>query len=291
MKRLLAATFAFLIVAGGFAATPAPEPKEHDENSIVNRVQWTKGPGKVSIGSYANIQIPEGFQFTAGDGTRKLLEAMGNPTSGSELGFLAPTNVGWFVVFRFSDVGYVKDDDKDKLNADKLLKSIKQGTEESNKMREKMGASPMKIVGWEYPPKYNESTHNLEWAIRGESDGEPVINYNTRLLGRKGVMEAKLVIEPEKLTETLPVFQGLLKDYTYKTGESYSEFRQGDKMAKYGLAALVTGGAAAVALKTGLFGWIILMFKKGAKLVIVAVAAIAAAIKKLFSRKSDSNVQ
>jgi uncharacterized membrane-anchored protein len=280
------------MVLSSFGAA-APEPKkERDENSILNQVNWVKGPAKVSLGSYASVEVPEGFQFTAADGTKKLLEAMGNPTSGSELGFLATTNVDWFVVFRFSDVGYVKDDDKDKLKPDKLLKSIKEGTEAGNKRREAMGAAPMKIIGWEYPPKYNEQTHNLEWAVRGESEGQAVINYNTRLLGRKGVMEAKLVIDPDKLAETLPVFQGLLKEYSYKTGESYSEFRQGDKMAKYGLAALVTGGAAAVALKTGLLGWIILMFKKGAKLIVVAVAAIGAFIKKLFTRKSQQgNVQ
>jgi uncharacterized membrane-anchored protein len=58
------------------------------------------------------------------------------------------------------------------------------------------------------------------------------------------------------------------------------------------LAALVTGGAAAVALKTGLLGWLILTFKKGAKLIVVAVVAIGAFIKKLFTRKGESgNVQ
>ena len=187
----------------------------------------------------------------------------------------------WFVVFEFSDVGYVKDDDKDKLDPEKLLGVIKRGTEEGNKRRVKMGAAPMKIVGWEVPPKYNEATHNLEWAIRGESDGHAIVNYNTRLLGREGVMEAALVIDPEKLQETLPTFQSLLTGYTYKTGHTYAEYRQGDKLAKYGLAALVTGGAAAVAMKTGLLSSLILFFKKGAKLIIVAVVAVIAAIKRL----------
>ena len=87
-------------------------------------------------------------------------------------------------MFEFEDVGYVKDDEKDSLDANALLESIKQGTEAGNKERRKRGWATMTILGWETPPRYNETTHNLEWAIRGQSEGEPVINHNTRLLGR-----------------------------------------------------------------------------------------------------------
>jgi len=257
--------------------------EESKESSLLDRIRWTKGPAKADLKSLAEVQVPEGFIFTGPKGTRELLEAGGNPTSGSELGLLAPTSHVWFVVFEFSDVGYIKDDDKDKLNADKLLGSIKAGTEEANKYREKMGVSPMHITGWEIPPRYNEQTHNLEWAIRGESDGTPVVNYNTRLLGRKGVMEVNLVIDPEKLHAALPAYQALLNDFSYKTGERYAEYRQGDKLAKYGLAALIAGGAAAVAVKTGLFASLILLLKKAWKLVVIAVAAIVAWFKRLIN--------
>lgn len=277
-RLLLLALFSLLPI---FAApAPAPDAAE-EEKTIFDLATFEDGPVKADLGKYATIQVLEGFKFTDGDGARKVLEAMGNPTGDDELGFLAPTNSEWFVLFRFSDVGYVKDDDKDKLNPDKLLTAIKKGTEQSNKVREKMGVAPMKIIGWEVQPKYNEQTHNLEWAIRGESEGDAVVNYNTRILGRSGVMEALLVIDPTKLQETLPTFQTVLKGYGYKAGETYAEYRQGDKMAKYGLAALVTGGAAAVAVKTGLLGSIILFFKKGAKAIIIGLVAIGALIKKL----------
>ncbi|PYK98201.1 MAG: DUF2167 domain-containing protein [Verrucomicrobia bacterium] len=261
----------------------ADEPASDTSESLLKRLNWIKGPARADLKSLAEIQVPEGFVFTGAKETRQLLEAMGNPTSGSELGFLAPTSLAWFVVFEFSDVGYVKDDDKDKLNAEKLLKSIKAGTEQANQFREKMGAAPLHITGWEIPPHYNEQTHNLEWAIRAESEGHPVINYNTRLLGRKGVMEVNLVIDPEKLNTAMPAYQTVLKDYSYKAGERYAEYHQGDKLAKYGLAALITGGAAAVAVKTGLFASLIVLFKKGWKLVVLAVAAVVAWFKRLIT--------
>jgi uncharacterized membrane-anchored protein len=87
----------------------------------------------------------------------------------------------------------------------------------------------------------------------------------------------------------LPQYQALLTDYSYKQGERYAEYRSGDKLAKYGLAALITGGAAAVAVKTGLFASLVLLFKKGAKVIVIAVVAVIAWLKKLFGggRKSQ----
>jgi hypothetical protein len=92
----------------------------------------------------------------------------------------------------------------------------------------------MTIIGWEQQPRYNESTHNLEWAIRGESEGSPIINYNTRLLGRGGVVEVTLVTDPSTLSETLPKFKTMLAGFDFNQGQRYAEFRQGDKIAEYG---------------------------------------------------------
>ncbi len=170
-----------------------------------------------------------------------------------------------------------------------MLAAIKKGNEYGNEQRKKMGAPPLTITGWEQPPKYNEETHNLEWAIRGESEGTPIVNYNTRLLGRKGVMEVSLVVEPDKLTATLPTYQGLLKEYAFLAGQTYAEYKSGDKIAKYGLAALVTGGAVAVAAKTGLLATLVLFFKKGWKLLVIGVVAVGAFFKRLiFGRSSKT---
>lgn len=294
MPRLkLLALLAFSLCAAISRIHAAGDPSDDSSGSLLKRLTWIKGPAKAELKSIAEVQVPEGFVFTGAKGTRQLLEAMGNPTSGSELGFLAPTSLVWFVVFEFADVGYVKDDDKDKLNADKILKSITAGTEQANRQREKMGAAPLHITGWEIPPRYNEQTHNLEWAIRGESEGKQVINYNTRLLGRKGVMEVNLVIDPEKIGAAMPAYQAVLKDYSYKSGERYAEYRSGDKLAKYGLAALITGGAAAVAIKTGLFTTLLLFFKKAWKLVVLGVAAVIAWFKRLITggRKTQGTPQ
>jgi uncharacterized membrane-anchored protein len=271
-----------------FACVMAFSTQAASKDDFLSKFKWVHGPAKGDLKSIGEIKVPPGFMLTDEKGTQALLEAMGNPIGGNELGFLAPTSMVWFVVFEFSDVGYVKDDDKDKLDAEALLKAIKAGNERANEERKKMGVSPLNITGWEQPPKYNPETHNLEWAIRAESEGKPVLNYNTRLLGRKGVMEVALVVEPEQLKETMPAYQAILKDYAFKTGEKYAEYKSGDKLAQFGLAALVTGGAAAVAAKLGFFAWLALFFKKAWKLVIIGVVAIGAFFKRIITGRSAS---
>jgi uncharacterized membrane-anchored protein len=269
---LLAAAAFCCLAPAGFGA--AEKPKE-------SPINWMHGPGNADLKNTAEITLPAGYRFANAADTQRLLKAAGEPVSGQELGMLVPEEGKWSVFFEFSPDGYVKDDEKDKLDADKMLKVIIRGNEVGNEQRKKMGAPPLNIIGWEKKPSYDPETHRLEWAIRGESEGRPILNYNTRLLGRKGVMEVVLVCAPDKLAANLPTFKELLAGCSYKSGEKYAEFRAGDKVAKYGLAALVTGGAVAVAAKTGLLASIALLFKKAWKLVVVAVVAVVAFFKRL----------
>jgi len=272
-----------LLLLGACCLALAGSPLLAQDSNGKPKLNLLKGPAKAHLGNVAQIDVPLNYVFINGKDYQKLLKAEGEPVSGRELGCLTPTNEDWSVVFKFSDIGYVKDDDKE-LNADKLLDSIKRGTAAANKERERQGTPPIEVVGWEVPPKYDPTTHNLEWAIRGMVEGQPLLNYNTRLLGRKGVMEVVLITSPDELPKTLPTFRGLLTAYSFQTGETYAEFRPGDKIAKYGLGALVVGGAAVGAAKLGLFTWLAVLLKKGFKLVIIAVVAVIAFIKRLFAR-------
>ncbi|MCC7381148.1 MAG: DUF2167 domain-containing protein [Deltaproteobacteria bacterium] len=245
-------------------------------------IDWQVGPGSGSLGKIGEVKVPEGFRFAGGDDTRTLMRVMGNPVDGSELGFLAPDDLGWFIVFEFDDIGYVKDDDKEDLDAVKILSSIKEGNNYANEERRKNNWPEVQIIGWQQPPHYDPVTKNLEWAVRGSSEGQEITNYNTRILGRKGVMKANLVVDPAQLDAALPLFKNVLTGYGFKQGETYAEFHEGDKLAEYGLVGLVAGGAAAVAAKTG----ILAKLGKGIwKLLIVVGVAFAGLFKKIFGSK------
>ena len=258
-------------------ATPTPSPVDTFSWENFEGVNWQKGPSVGELGTTAQVKVPEGYLFVGAKDTRTIMEANHNPITGREMGFVAPAGEDWFAVFEFDDVGYVKDDEKDSLDANALLQSIKDGTAQGNQERIKRGWPTMTILGWETPPRYNDITHNLEWAIKAESQGAPVVNHNTRVLGRGGVMEVTLVSDPTTLATTLPKFKTMLEGFQFKQGQKYAEFRAGDKTAAYGLTGLIVGGGAAVALKTGMFKWLW-------KLIAAGAAGVAALGKKLFSR-------
>jgi uncharacterized membrane-anchored protein len=215
----------------------------------------------------------------------KLLEMFGNLASGRELGMLTTEGFGPWIIFEFADTGYVKDDEKDELDADSLLKTLREGQAYGNERRREMGLEELELVGWAVPPKYNIETNNLEWGtiVRSASGGDSV-NYNTRLLGRRGVMEVALVCSPDELQALLPQYQSILAGYDYIDGERYAEFRQGDRMAQYGLTALVAGGAAVAASKMGLFAKFGAFFAKLGKGAILLVVAAGVGLKKLLGK-------
>jgi len=205
------------------------------------------------------------------------MEATENPVDGSELGAILKSgdDSSWFVVFSFKNIGYVKDDEKDKLDADAILASIREGTQASNEERQKRGWSTLEVTGWQKPPFYDNSTNNLTWATKARSAGDEGVNYSVRLLGRHGVMNADLVVSPAELPDAVPAFNNLLENFSFRAGNRYAEFRSGDKVAAYGLTALIAGGVGAAAVKSGLLS-------KLWKFLVLGVIAIGGAIKRMF---------
>ena len=245
-----------------------------------SQVTWVEGPALVDVGSnLAQIDLGSDYLFANGDDTRAIMSYIGNPPSEYEIGMVASKdeNANWFIVFEHYPVGYIRDDDKDSIDAAAILEIYRKGTEEGNEERVKQGFSPLNIVGWYEEPYYDEQTHNLTWAMLAEDSDGQVVNYNIRLLGRGGYMSAVLVADPSTLSALKPQLAGIIGNLSYKSGNRYAEFVQGDKVAKYGLTALVAGGAGAAAVKFGLFK----ALAKFGKATVIAILAFFAALWKI----------
>jgi uncharacterized membrane-anchored protein len=258
-------------------------------------IHWTSGPATVPLGSQAEMKLGEGYAFAGAADTQKLMQSMGNSVSNREVGLINPKahDQDWILVFEYESAGYVKDDDKDKIDKQALLDSIREGTEESNKRRKELGVPGLHVTGWFEEPHYDTSTHNLVWALAAKDDnGVEVVNYNMRVLGRDGYMSITLVDSPAKLAASKVEVAALMSGFSYKAGKTYAEFRPGDKIAEYGLAALVTGGAGVAAAKLGLFAWLFKFLAKGGKAAIAAgvaaVAGLRAFFARLFGRKREA---
>ena len=273
------------LVAFALLAAPSAVAQEAEElteaQQIYASLEFSAGPGTFDVTSRAEIDLPEGFDRLNAEDTAKLMALYENPTSTKEF-YVAPTDERWFSVFSYDDTGHIKDDEE--IDAGDLLKSIREGTEYSNRERRERGWPEMTIVGWQSQPSYSDATNRLSWAIIGESAGQQIVNYNTRLLGRTGVMSATLVAAPEDLETAIAEFETMLEGFRYKPGNLYAEYQEGDKLATYGLAALVTGGAAAAVAKGAGKG----LFKAIGLGILAFFAFFGRIFKKLFSRNTES---
>ena len=286
-------------LAVALALVPSDDANAQDADKrreMFNSISWTDAPGVGKLGDVARLDIPEGCRFTDARGAKKFMEATENMPSGSEVGALrcetaTPGNPAdpetWFVIFEYDESGYVKDTEKASLDGDKILATLREGQESGNEERRRRGWEELTIGGWIRPPYYDEETNNLTWAVSVLASGDTSVNHSVRLLGRGGVLKADLVTDPSGFALALPTFDGVIGATAFVPGQKYSEWRDGDKVAAYGLTALVAGGAGAAALKLGLFGKLWKVIAASGKVIIVALAAAGAWLKRLFTGKSD----
>jgi uncharacterized membrane-anchored protein len=260
---------------------PAPKLSPQDELwANIEKLDWKLGPTQGDIAGTANIVVPKGSVFLGSTGSRRFLELQGN--LGTENSFtFAPSDLAWFSVFNFDSTGYVSDDEK--IDPDALLDILKKGNVTGNEERKKRGLETLILEDWYVTPHYDVQTKRLEWGTKlRHSSGEVTVNYTIRLLGRTGVMSAILVSDPTSLDKDIRSFKTALAGFDFSAGQKYAEYRNGDKVAEYGLAALIVGGAAAAAAKSGAFQFLGKFVGIG---VIGGLAAAWAAIRGLFSRK------
>ena len=278
MKRWIAK---LLVMAGMLMVGPVMA-----QVNDVEDLPWVVGPASGEIGRWATIKVPDGYVFLGPEGAREFNRLTENPSPDNDEYVLASDDLSWVAFFSYAQTGYIKDEEK--LDADELLTSARDGTEAANEQRKRNGWEAVHVTGWAFQPQYDTALKSLEWAfrLRGEGQEGESINYNTRLLGRHGVMEVLLVTSSDQLQTSVADFKQQLPGFSFNSGERYADFRAGDPVAEYGLAALVTGGAAVVAAKKGWFAALAVFLAKMWKLLVVGVIALLAVLRKVFSRKS-----
>ncbi len=277
VARHVALICGILAVAASEGRAQSAEPDRYWND--INKLHWQFGATQGRIGEQATLVVPKGYGFLGSADTRRFLELNGNPARDNRY-LVAPEDLKWFGVFVFEPLGYVRDDET--IDPDRLLQTLRENATSEDEERKRLGMPALHLEGWSVPPHYDAHTKRLEWGTKLRTEeNELLVNYTIKLLGRSGVMDAILVSDPQNLDRDVKEFKSVLTWYDFTPGHKYSEFRSGDKVAEYGLTALVVGGAAAAAAKSG-------AFKGLAKLIAVGIAGVCAAcwgfLKRLFRR-------
>ena len=281
--------------AAAAAPAPAAAPAAISKEEFLASLPFQDGA--ISLpGNIATLKLPDNFRYLNPEHAARLLAAWGNPPNAKTLGMIVPTspNVlesgGWAVVLTYDKDGHIADGDADSIDYDKLLKEMQEGIAESNAERKKAGYAGMTLLGWAERPSYDKASHKMVWAkqIRCDDSERNTLNYNVRVLGREGVLVLNAVAEAGQLDQVKQDMQTVMGFTQFTDGNRYTDFNsKTDKVAEYGLAALVAGGVAA---KLGLFGKLFALLLAFKKIIFVAVAALGATVFKRFKRAPEAPV-
>lgn len=219
--------------------------------------------GTISLrGGVATLRLPTSFRFIGPEGSRRLLtEAWGNPpgTATSTLGMLIPSAIspltadGWGIVITYEEDGFVNDNDAASIDYTKLLKQMQNSIVAANAERQKQGFESITFVGWAEPPSYDAAAHELLWAKELQFGGTPdhTLNYNIRVLGRRGVLVLNAVAGMNQLSSIRSQTRDVLAAIDFSDGHRYTDYLPGkDEAATYGITGLIIGATAA---KAGFF--------------------------------------
>jgi uncharacterized membrane-anchored protein len=222
-----------------------------------------------------------------------LVDFWGNPPGFETLGMIFPegqkatTPDGWAVILSFDEDGYVKDDDAADLDYGDLLKKMKQEVRESNEQRRKEGYGTVELLGWAETPSYDSVQKKMYWAksLRFDGNLDTTLNYNVRILGRRGVLVLNAVANVSDLSRVRKGMLPLMQAIEFENGHRYADFDPKlDKVATYGIAGLVAGAAL---MKVGFLKGLIGILLAAKKLLLIGGVAAVAFISKLLGKRKE----
>jgi uncharacterized membrane-anchored protein len=242
----------------------------------------------------ATLHLGEKYRYLDPNETNKLLMAWGNESDTSTQGTIIANDVdpwsesGWAVILTYDDDGHIDDSNAAKIDYDDMLKDMKEGTEDHNGERKKAGFEAVHLVGWAEKPHYDASAKKLYWAKELSFEGTTgnTLNYDVRVLGREGVLSMNAVATMNSLEQIRGEMRPLIEVAEFNEGYRYGEFNaKTDRMAEYGLAALIAAGVGA---KLGLFAKLGVFLLAMKKFIIIGLVALGAFLKRLFGKKDET---
>lgn len=256
-----------------------------------------QGPSEISLSDQAKLDLDQNYVFIPKEEAEVYMKAVGNGVNPNLIGLILSEDGGleWTISIKYNPEGYIREDDAKNWNADNLLTELIEGTEESNVARKAEGYDTFHVVQWIEKPNYDTLNHKLIWSIEGKVDDIPLsdepdydrfVNYNTYAFGRNGYLQFTLMTDKSSVEANKVHAANILKATSFNEGNRYEDFVEGqDRVAEYGLAALIVGAAAK---KLGLIGMVGVFLIKIWKIIAVGAVFAFGAIRRFFGGKKEA---
>ncbi len=254
-----------------FAKESSPSTEDKLEKEIA-ALDW-KGEGTYKLpNSHSKLVLPENHLVAFGRDAQHFHALSGNPHKDKAIEAVVIDEDDNTVYFTCYNDGYVSLDDWKEIDSKKFLEEVIENTEEANKERRRQGMSELHVVGWLKRPTLDRKSNTVYWAIEAEDDDSgKIVNSVALRLGRKGFERIVWVSERDSYRPFGGELDVMMRAHSFEPGYRYSDFIKGDKVATYGIAALVAATLGTKVLKaTGL----LVLFKKFGAVIFAGLATL-----------------
>ncbi|MBL7938989.1 MAG: DUF2167 domain-containing protein [Flavobacteriales bacterium] len=256
---------------------------------------YTYQTGAVPIAGVATLTLPPTYKFLdAAQSRQVMVDLWGNPPSVAEdvIGMIFPADAGVYddgfaFSIEYDSLGYVSDTDADGIDYSVMLKDMMKEDSLEEIQRAAEGYDPLVLVGWAAPPHYDKAHKALHWAqeLDRMDSSTHVLNYNIRVLGRRGMLLLNAMGTMEHLESVKTEIPTLLDMIAFDDGHRYDQFNPAtDKVAEWSIAGLIDGK-----LKQKIDGMLRVMKIAGIA-VLVFLVLIAVVVVVVVRRKGRANI-
>lgn len=261
------------------------------QDSLDNALDFEEGTIILS-NDLATLKVPDQLMYLGTEQSKQVLtDVWNNPPQESLIGMMIPKGTSvlndstYAILISFEREGFVEDDDAEDLDYEELLETMQEDASASNVERQRLGYPTIDIIGWANPPYYDAATKKLHWAKELSFDGDTahVLNYNVRILGRRGYLEMNFIGGLYLLDQIKADMPAILESVEFNDGHRYADFNPDlDEVAAYGIGGLIAGKVLA---KVGFFALILKFWK------IIAVGAVGlfAGFRRFFGGKKKED--
>ncbi|MDB5092589.1 MAG: hypothetical protein JWO85_690 [Candidatus Eremiobacteraeota bacterium] len=246
------------------------------------KMHWAKGSLTLG-GSHGTFTVPNGGKMLTGTEAQRADQLINGSSAldNAVEGFAEIQRRALYV--SYVGDGFVSTDDWKDVDADKLLKEIVDATDSGNEQRTKNGVSAVHVDGWVQKPTFDSVKKSVRWVTRAHDDSGPIVNAVALQLGRNGYERFTLVSGGSDPRGDASLLARAVGDYRFDPGFRFSDYVKGDKVAEYGIAALVGTAAGATIAKTVGFGAILLLIKKFFVLIVAALVGGVTWLRRRFA--------
>jgi len=242
------------------AETPPPADQAREQAAAEARVaalfaQGIKGPAEIRIADRATMWLPAGRVYLPIEPSRKIAREAGLDLRAGAQGLIAPgvDRLDWLATVELLEDGYIKADDADAMQPEKLLAAFEASLPDVNAQRAAVGQPPVTLGGWLTPPTL-DAKHRLSACVSvatqsGENGFDRYFNCESWALGRHGAIKVTLAEGGEHADRLKGEAASLIETIVYDRGKTYEEIEVAvDRVASYVAADLLTRDVSAKAI-------------------------------------------